>query len=431
MNKVIIIFLFLISTMSVNAQNRFADNGNGTITDTSTGLMWQQDPGEKVTWEEALANADTLTLGGYDDWRVPTITELYSLMDFNGVTGMNVSGSVPYIDTDYFVFEYGNEAAGERMIDAQYWSSTEYVSTTMDNQRTVFGVNFADGRIKGYSIISLRGNAPMQNFVRYVRGSSTYGTSQFVNNGNGTIADSITGLTWMQNDSGVGMDWVEAVNWCEQSTLAGFDDWRLPDAQELQYLVDYSRSPDTTNSAAINPIFNTTSIIDEGGNVNYAFYWTSTSHMDGPDPDLYAVYIAFGEALGYMNGQLMDVHGAGAQRSDPKTGSASAYPEGHGPQGDVVRIDNYVRCVRGGVADPIIVTTSNGQSQAQPQGSSQPPINQTSTQPQPPQEAINACAGQQQGSTCSFNTPQGTINGTCAPVQNQQMACLPPHPPGQ
>ena len=43
-----------------------------------------------------------------------------------------------------------------------------------------------------------------------------------------------------------------------------------------------------------------------------------------------------------------DVHGAGAQRSDPKTGDPAGFPHGHGPQGDVIRIYNYVRCVRGG-----------------------------------------------------------------------------------
>ncbi|MFA6294459.1 MAG: hypothetical protein WC637_21895, partial [Victivallales bacterium] len=43
-----------------------------------------------------------------------------------------------------------------------------------------------------------------------------------------------------------------------------------------------------------------------------------------------------------------DVHGAGAQRSDPKTGDPSLFPHGRGPQGDVVRINNFVRCVRGG-----------------------------------------------------------------------------------
>jgi hypothetical protein len=42
----------------------------------------------------------------------------------------------------------------------------------------------------------------------------------------------------------------------------------------------------------------------------------------------------------------MDVHGAGAQRSDPKTGDPAAFPHGRGPQGDVIRINNFVRCVR-------------------------------------------------------------------------------------
>lgn len=42
--------------------------------------------------------------------------------------------------------------------------------------------------------------------------------------------------------------------------------------------------------------------------------------------------------------ELMNVHGAGAQRSDPKTGNPDDYPYGHGPQGDVIRIFNHVRC---------------------------------------------------------------------------------------
>jgi hypothetical protein len=42
----------------------------------------------------------------------------------------------------------------------------------------------------------------------------------------------------------------------------------------------------------------------------------------------------------------LDVHGAGAQRSDPKKGDPATFPHGRGPQGDVVRIYNYVRAVR-------------------------------------------------------------------------------------
>jgi hypothetical protein len=47
--------------------------------------------------------------------------------------------------------------------------------------------------------------------------------------------------------------------------------------------------------------------------------------------------------------QFTDVHGAGSQRSDPKTGDPAAFPRGRGPQGDVIRINNYVRLVRGGL----------------------------------------------------------------------------------
>ena len=66
------------------------------------------------------------------------------------------------------------------------------------------------------------------------------------------------------------------------------------------------------------------------------------------------MYVSFGRALGWMQfplgfGEylLLDVHGAGAQRSDPKTGNPADFPHGRGPQGDVIRINNYVRLVRG------------------------------------------------------------------------------------
>lgn len=333
----------------------YTNHGDGTITDNVTGLMWQQSPGDKVTYAQALANAQTLTLGGYSDWRLPTITELYSLMDFRGVTGRSERDSVPYLNTTYFDFEYGDTSAGERFIDAQYWSSTEYGSTTMHNSATVFGVNFADGRIKGYPIYEPR-SGEMSRFVRYVRGDS-YGETQLVDNGNGTVSDAANGLMWLQADSGAygagdggAMDWQDALVWCDALTVAGYEDWRLPDAKEMQSLVDYTRSPDTTNSAAIDPLFSVSTITNELGVMDYPYFWTSTTHLDGQPQGQFAVYIAFGEALGYMQTprgtNLLDVHGAGAQRSDPKSGDASAYSNGHGPQGDVVRVGNYARCVR-------------------------------------------------------------------------------------
>ena len=135
-----------------------------------------------------------------------------------------------------------------------------------------------------------------------------------------------------------------------------------------------------------------------------------------------------------MNGAWVDVHGAGAQRSDPKSGDPSQFPTGQGPQGDAIRILNYVRLVRGGVATtpdgspnttrPSMTIQSRGlQRQNQPGGASQ--NNQDGALPagNPPQAAISACASSSAGAVCQFSSPRGTISGTCQ--QKQQLVCVP------
>ena len=350
----------------------YADNGTGTVSDLNTGLMWTQTPDlnddgdididDKLTWDEAVAYADELNTAnhlGYSDWRLPNIKELYSLMDFTGTEPTMCDNEAecpnlkPFIDTDFFEFGYGDTDAGERLIDAQMVSSTMYVSTTMHGDPTAFGVNFADGRIKGYGL-EMPNGSEKYFYVYYVRGNSDYSVNKFIDNGDGTITDRATGLMWQQDDSGSVLNWEQGLSYAEDLALAGYDDWRMPNAKELQSIVDYTRSPVTTGSAAIDPVFNVTTITDEGGYANYPFYWTSTTHESYNGNGNYAAYVCFGEALGWMQApfppydySLLDVHGAGAQRSDPKSGDPADYPYGHGPQGDVIRIYNYVRCARG------------------------------------------------------------------------------------
>ena len=339
-------------------QPNYTKNANRTVADNVTGLVWAQsidlnndgtiDIKDKLTYDQAATFAKNSTLGGFNDWRVPTIKELYSLILFDGQdpSGMdNKPGSltiIPFIDSQVFGFNSGDMQAGERLIDAQYLTSTKYVSTTMTNkQETVFGVNFIDGRIKGYGLGNPQGEKTF--YVLLVRGDN-YGENNFVDNKDQTITDKATGLTWQQSDSGEPMDWPSALNYCESLTLADNDQWRLPNAKELQSIVDYSRSPETSGSAAIDPLFKTTSITNEAGQPDYANYWSSTTHLN-PRNAANAVYVAFGRSLGYMNNQWVDVHGAGSQRSDPKVDDGKDYTNGHGPQGDSIRINNMVRCV--------------------------------------------------------------------------------------
>jgi hypothetical protein len=324
----------------------YSDNGDGTVTDLVTGLIWQQDMGDKMTYEEALLAAESCTLGGRNDWRIPTIKELYSLIQFNGTSGGEKAGDTQFIDTKYFYQPIGDTSIGEREIDAQTWSSTKYVGRTMNNDETIFGVNFIDGRIKGYSKVKASTGEANVMYFRFVCGNTEYGKNIFVDNGDGTITDLATGLMWQQADSGVGMDWEDSLSYAEKLGLANYDDWRLPNAKELQSIVDYSRSPQTTNSAAIDPLFIISVISDPDGNANYPYFWSGTTHLDGVNPYRSAVYVAFGEAQGIMNDRLMDVHGAGAQRSDPKSGNEADYPSSQGPQGDIRYVFNYVRCVR-------------------------------------------------------------------------------------
>ena len=323
----------------------YTDNGDGTVTDNVTGLMWQKVMGEKMTFEEALRRAAASGLGGHHDWRVPSIKELYSLILFTGrVQGQRAIQ--PFINTKYFDQPLGNRGLGEREIDAQTWSSTEYVGRTMRNDETVFGVNFVDGRIKGYPKYHPRTGRPNRMYFRFVRGNPEYGNNKFVDNGDGTVTDLATGLMWQKADSGRGMDWESALKYAQDLSLAGHGDWRLPDAKELQSIVDYSRSPQTSNSPAIDPVFKTTAIKDPLGNRQYPYFWTGTTHLDGRNPYDSAVYLAFGAAQGNMHGRLMDVHGAGAQRSDPKSGNPANYPQYFGPQGDLRYVFNFVRSVR-------------------------------------------------------------------------------------
>lgn len=350
------------------SQPSYSLNEDGTIvTDNVTQLMWTQstdlnnngnvtDTGDKLSVTDAENYCSTLSLDDYSDWRLPDIKTLYSLVlfsgqDISGYSGSDTSNLITFID-DVFSQAFGDTSSGARLIDAQYASSTLYVSTTMYSDETMFGVNFVDGRIKGYSTRS-------KFYVHCVRGNEDYGVNDFTDNGDLTISDSATGLMWQQDDSEA-ENWDDAISQCESATTASKTDWRLPNIKELHSIVDYTRSPDTTASAALDALFNAESFFNEEGEIDWASYWSATTHANTNQDNSVshgdsAAYISFGRALGYIDPNILDVHGAGAQRSDGKLNIDNASSTiGHddltfyykGPQGDIKRLINRIRCVR-------------------------------------------------------------------------------------
>ena len=112
---------------------RFVDNGDGTVTDTCTGLMWQKDTadvngdgeisegrggGDQVRWCEALAYCDNLSFAGHDNWRLPNVRELQSVVDYGR--------SHPAIDPVFGAASWF------------YWSSTSVANDPRDAWSVVF-----------------------------------------------------------------------------------------------------------------------------------------------------------------------------------------------------------------------------------------------------------------------------------------------------
>ncbi len=334
----------------------FTMNDDGTTYDANTGLTWVTIPvSGKMTWEQAQEYCESLDFAGYDDWRLPTAEELFSISDFE--TGW------PYLDTQYFGFDTSNSSAsgaqqgggpqgGEPQQsddsatdndsenaqtniqtslgtsfdgsiskeEGQYWCA-DYNLVEGDERlgNIAFGVNHLTGHIKAYPASSQQ----MGKYVRAVRGD-VYGGEDYTDNGDGTITDNASGLMWLEVDLGVAVDWQEALSLAESSEFAGYDDWRLPDVKELQSIVSYDGS-----YPAINQDYFICTEFAE--NENY-YYWTSTSAYFSEVAPQYdsAWYVAFG----YTS------HGAGAVRFSPKYEGSDAISEG----GD--NILNSVRLVR-------------------------------------------------------------------------------------
>lgn len=266
---------------------RFVDNGDGTITDNLTSRVWlkngdcAQATGNWYTALDAVAElnssgtmnghgcGDTSNSGSHQtDWRLPNVLELESLMN----VGQDNTGL--WLENQGFEnLPYNIGGYVER-----YWSSTTYQTAPLDTREHAWTVEITDERARHEDkatvsryIWAVRGNAPApanlwktgQTKSYYAADDGAYlmgvpsPSPRFVDNGNGTVLDRLTGLEWlkMAECAQVQVHWATALQYVDElnttGTMDGNDcgdtsnagshqsDWRLPNRKELLSLIDY------------------------------------------------------------------------------------------------------------------------------------------------------------------------------------------------
>jgi len=292
---------------------RFSDNANGTVTDHLTGLIWLKNAGcaSPSTWAAALSSANQLASGacGLSDgsvagqWRMPNANELESLVDVSRANP-SVSAGAPFTNVQ---------------LSNAYWSSTTYTALTSNamairfsDGRWINGIDLGDASFNNAKATSLNSlwavkSGPagaiqvLATGVYAGTGGGSFGPAddallglgapltspRFIDNRNGTLSDTVTGLTWLKQADCLHANWagvLTAVNNLASGTC-GLQDgsragqWRVPNRQELLSLSD--RAPTFPQASYFNGQYGTAGVTT--GPVIFDrfivsdYYWTSTT----------------------------------------------------------------------------------------------------------------------------------------------------------
>ena len=279
-------------------QGRFFDNDDGTVTDSCTGLTWQKDTGnDRFEWCAGLEYCESLELAGHTDWRLPSITELLSIVEF-GRTGPATDSAFVVLSGFYWSstsYELEPEYAwGLDFADGSHGSGLKHDEFYVRAVRSVDSVTCtaengdinADGIVTLTDAITILNNLFLGSLAEFAPRCGLLHSGQvqcfdedgspvtcdsdicfgqdalyaigcgmvgrFADDGDGTVTDKCTALMWQKStaNEGIKLQWCDALEYCESLELAGHTDWRLPNINELLSLVDFS-----TPKLAINSLF--------------------------------------------------------------------------------------------------------------------------------------------------------------------------------
>ncbi len=253
---------------------RFVDNQDGTVSDSLTALMWAADGekeganyGEKLNWQDSMDYCNNLTFAGYNDWYLPSIEGLESII---------YDIFRPRINPVYFPNTQSNF----------YWSSTK--DEIFSDHAS--GANFSSDYVIGYS------DKSHSHYLRCVRQceeceEAKKDSDRFIDNQDGTVSDPLTGVMWAADGKEEGANYGEKLNWqdsmdyCNNLTFAGYNDWYLPSIEELESIFD----DDYFRNIAIN-----TDYFPNTRTWGVPFYWSSTELALYPD-NAWIAFFTFGD----------------------------------------------------------------------------------------------------------------------------------------
>ncbi len=234
------------------------DIGGGMVADDATGLTWQQPSpaNDKANWNDAVLKCVALNLGGQTDWRLPTLAELNTLIDF---TKSNPATS-NLLQTN---------------VTLAYWSATPLANGTGN----AWSVSFVIGTQQPAQMTTM-------NHVRCVRGTTATPPKPRFTAANGIVIDAWTGLKWQQ-DFSPAIPSPAGPTYCGALLVNGETDWRVPTIVELRTIIDRTVSGPAINST-IFP------------NTPSDWFW-ATPGAGGSTSEIWSVYFSEGKSEGSTN----------------------------------------------------------------------------------------------------------------------------------
>lgn len=222
---------------------------SGCITDNLTGLMWSRSPlTNRIQWGQALTVANDLVRCGYDDWRMPNLNELSSLMNYSQ-TRMNRwlnSQGFNGVQDEYWTSTIGDSTLNTAWDISMYYGVTLLTGVSSDARYGVLPVRGTSTSIAktGQTPTSPYNPAPVGSDGNLQMGES-WPSPRFVTGTeieSNCITDNLTGLMWKKNLNYNTYKWYEALDYANNLNLCGYSDWRIPNINEFRSLINYGIS---------------------------------------------------------------------------------------------------------------------------------------------------------------------------------------------